>query len=371
LSNSNAVSALYKKLVEAGTVIEDYGQLNTIKALDDLYNQIKSNIYFKNFFSNKKYMGVYIFGRVGRGKSYLMDIFYKLVQDERCMRVHHHDFMKNIYVYMKESRSSNNKNPLKFAIDKLTKGISLLCVDEFEVLDVADAMILEKIYRALIKKNIKVVLTSNTSPSNLYNNGLQRERFFPFITLVEKYFSVQEVLEGKDYRIKISDQIGIHEFQDFYYLPSNTKSHEKLFNILRNSNQVESIDIEYNRRKMKIEKIANRVSIFSFEKLCESNLSAIDYFQIVNICDWIIITDVPELTSKDRNKAKRFQVLLDILYDKKIGLALSSNIKPEDIYIAGDGYIEFRRTISRIYEMTNKDWLNKLKNKDFKKLLSL
>ena len=247
----------------------------------------------------------------------------------------------------------------------------LLCVDEFEVLDVADAMILEKIYERLFKKNIKVVLTSNTSPSNLYKNGLQRERFVPYINLIEKYLSVQEVLDGKDYRIKNYNQKGIHEFQDFYYLPTNTKLHEKLFNILRNNNQVESIDIEYNRRKMKIEKIANRVSSFSFEKLCEENLSAIDYYQIVNVCDWIIITNVPELTAKDRNKAKRFQILLDILYDKKIGLALSSNIKPEDIYVAGDGYMEFRRTVSRIYEMTNQDWLNKLKNKNFKKLLNL
>ena len=370
MSNSNAVSVLYKKLVEAGTVTEDHGQLNAINALDNLYNQITSNIYFKNLFSNKKDMGVYIFGRVGRGKSYLMDIFYKLVQDKRCMRLHHHDFMKSIYAYMKESRLSNHRNPLNHAIGKLTKGISLLCVDEFEVLDVADAMILEKIYEILFKKNIKVVLTSNTSPSNLYKNGLQRERFIPYINLIEKYLSVQEVLDGKDYRIKINDHIGIHEFQDFYYLPANTKLYEKLFNILRNNNKVESIDIEYNKRKMKIEKIANRVSIFSFEKLCEENLSAIDYYQIVNVCDWIIIVNIPELAEKDRNKAKRFQILLDILYDKKIGLALSSNIKPEDIYIAGDGYMEFRRTVSRIYEMTNKDWLNKLKNKNFKKLLS-
>ena len=125
MSNSNAVSVLYKKLVEAGTVTEDHGQLNAINALDNLYYQITSNIYFKNLFSNKKDMGVYIFGRVGRGKSYLMDIFYKLVQDKRCMRLHHHDFMKNIYAYMKESRLSNHRNPLNYAIDKLTKGCLL------------------------------------------------------------------------------------------------------------------------------------------------------------------------------------------------------------------------------------------------------
>jgi len=371
LSNSNAVSVLYTKLVEVGTVIEDHGQLNAISALDNLYNQIISKINLKHIFSNRKIMGVYIYGRVGRGKSYLMDLFYKLVQNKRCMRVHQHDFMKNIYEYMRQSRLSNHKNPLKVAVDKLTKEINILCVDEFEVLDVADAMILERIYQILLKKNIKVVLTSNTVPSNLYKNGLQRERFITFISLVEKHFDIREVSDGKDYRIKSSKPLGIHEFQDFYYLPANKKLPEKLFNILRDGKQIKSIDLEYNQRRTKIEKIANRVSIFSFEQLCGENLTTIDYYQIVNVSDWLIIIDVPELNSNDRNKAKRFQMLLDILYDKKIGLTLSSNIKPENIYIEGDGFKEFRRTISRIYEMTNKEWLDKIKNKDFKKLLSL
>jgi len=371
LNNSNAVSVLYTKLVETGTVIEDPGQLNAISALDNLYNQIISKTYFKNIFSNKNIMGVYIYGRVGRGKSYLMDLFYKLVQNKRCMRLHQHDFMQNIYEYMKQSRLSNHKNSLKVAVEKLTKEINILCIDEFEVLDVADAMILERIYQILQKKNIKIVLTSNSSPENLYKNGLQRERFISFISLVEKYFDVREVLDGKDYRIKDSKPIGIHEFQDFYYLPGNTKLHEKLFNILRDGKQIKSIDLEYNQRKMRIDKIANRVSIFSFDKLCGTNMSNIDYYQIANVSDWVMIIDIPELTTKDRNQAKRFQILLDILYDKKIGLTLSSNIKPENIYIEGDGFKEFRRTISRIYEMTNKEWLDKINNKGFKKLLSL
>ena len=316
-------------------------------------------------------MGVYIHGKVGRGKSYIMDLFYKLIQDKRCMRVHQHDFMKNIYEYMKNSRLSNHKNPLKFAIDKMTKDINLLCVDEFEVLDVADAMILERIYQLLFKKNIKVVLTSNTAPSNLYRNGLQRESFIPFIELMERNIEIREVSEGKDYRIKKSSLNGIHEFQDFYYLPASTILSEKLFNLLINGKKIKSIELKYNKRKLKIEKISNRVSFFSFEYLCKANLSTIDYYQIVKVCDWIIITDLPKLNSKDRNMAKRFQMLIDILYDKKIGLTLSSNIKPEDIYIEGDGFKEFRRTVSRIYEMTNKEWLNKIKNKDFKKLISL
>ncbi len=371
MNNSNTVSALYKKLIEEGTVVEDHGQLNAISALDNLYYQINAKTYLRNIFSRKKNMGVYIYGKVGRGKSYIMDLFYKLIQDKRCMRVHQHDFMKNIYEYMKISRLSNHKNPLKFAIDKMTKDINLLCVDEFEVLDVADAMILERIYQSLFKKNIKVVLTSNTAPSNLYRNGLQRERFIPFIKLVERRVEIKEVSEGKDYRIKKPSLNGIHEFQDFYYLPASTKLSEKLFNLLINGKKIHSMELKYNKRKLQIEKISNRVSFFSFEYLCKANLSTIDYYQIANVCDWIIIIDLPKLNSKDRNMAKRFQMLIDILYDKKIGLTLSSNIKPEDIYIEGDGFKEFRRTVSRIYEMTNKDWLNKIKNKDFKKLISL
>ena len=371
MNNSNTVSAQYKKLIEEGTVVEDHGQLNAIRALDNLYYQINTHTYFRNVFIRNKNMGVYIYGKVGRGKSYIMDLFYKLSQDKRCMRIHQHDFMKSIYEYMKNSRISNHKNPLKYAIDKFTKDIKLLCVDEFEVLDVADAMILERVYKLLFKKNIKVVLTSNTAPSNLYKNGLQRERFTPFIELVEKHIEIQEVYEGKDYRIKNSSLNSIHEFQDFYYLPANAELSKKLFNLLVNGKKVKSLELEYNKRQLKIEKFANRVSYFTFEYLCEANLSTIDYYQISNVCDWVIIVDVPKLTSKDRNLAKRFQMLIDILYDKKIGLTLSSNIKPEDIYIEGDGFKEFRRTVSRIYEMTNSEWLNKIKNKDFIKLIIL
>ena len=374
MSDSSPVSALYRSLVDAGTVKDDPGQKEVIKALDNLYKEINfsSHInYIKHIFSENKIMGVYIYGRVGRGKSYLMDIFYKLVQNKRCMRVHQYNFMQYIYEYMKEASSLNNKNPLKFAINKLTKNISLLCIDEFEVLDVADAMILERIYSIFYKKNIKVVLTSNTNPIHLYKDGLQRERFLPFIELVKNFMITEKVLDGKDYRIKLKDKSGTHEFQDFYFLPSNLEFSENLFNILRNNLPINSITLEFNARRLIIDKISNNVGFFSFQNLCESNFSSVDYIQLSKKCDWVIISDVPKLSVEDRNLAKRFQMLIDILYDSKIGLTVSSDIKPEDIYIEGDGHKEFRRTISRIYEMTHKEWMNKIKNKDFKKLLNI
>lgn len=367
----NTISALYNKLVYAGIVLDDPGQKGAIKALDDLYVEVNSSFNLKNIFSENKNMGVYIYGRVGRGKSYLMDIFFKLLQDKRCMRVHQYDFMQNIYKYMTEARSLKNQNPLKYAVKKLTKNISLLCIDEFEVLDVADAMILERMYSMFYKNNIKVVLTSNTSPSELYKNGLQRERFLPFIELVDKFMIIEEVLDGKDYRIKPKTKNGKHEFQDFYFLPTNIEYTKNLFNILRNNLPINATTIEYNGRILTIDKISNRVGSFSFKQLCGSNFSSLDYIQLCNKCDWVILSQVPKLDVEDRNLAKRFQTLVDILYDKNIGLALSSDVKPEDIYIDGDGNKEFRRTVSRIYEMTHKEWLNKIKNKGFKKLLNL
>ena len=157
------------------------------------------------------------------------------------MRLHQHDFMKNIYEYMKQGRLSNHKNSLKVAVEKLTKEINILCIDEFEVLDVADAMILERIYQILQKKNIKVVLTSNSSPANLYKNGLQRERFISFISLVEKYFDIREVSDGKDYRIKNSKPIGIHEFQDFYFPRTLTTPYQTKLIYLSNSDRLQFV----------------------------------------------------------------------------------------------------------------------------------
>ena len=369
--SKNTISALYDKLGYAGIVLDDPGQKGAIKALDALYVEVNSSFNLKNIFSENKNMGVYIYGRVGRGKSYLMDIFFKLLQDKRCMRVHQYDFMQNIYKYMTEARSLKNQNPLKYAVKKLTKNISLLCIDEFEVLDVADAMILERMYSMFYKNNIKVVLTSNTSPSELYKNGLQRERFLPFIELVDKFMIIEKVLDGKDYRIKPKTKNGKHEFQDFYFLPTNIEYTKNLFNILRNNLPINATTIEYNGRILTIDKISNRVGSFSFKQLCGSNFSSLDYIQLCNKCDWVILSQVPKLDAEDRNLAKRFQTLVDILYDKNIGLALSSDVKPEDIYIDGDGNKEFRRTVSRIYEMTHKEWLNKIKNKGFKKLLNL
>ena len=371
MSDSNAISTLYYKLVDEGIVFDDSGQKSTIKALDFLYSQVNSSFNLKNIFSDNKNMGVYIYGRVGRGKSFLMDIFYKIVQEKRCMRIHQHDFMQNVHEYMREARSLKNQNPLKYAVNKLTKNISILCIDEFEVLDVADAMILERMYSIVYKNNIKVVLTSNTSPSDLYKNGLQRERFLPFIELIENFMKIEEVMDGKDYRIKSKSANGKHEFQDFYFIPDDIKYTENLFKTLRNNMPITKSILKFKGRTLNIDKISNNVGMFSFKQLCGSNLSSLDYIQLCNKCDWIILSHIPQLKAEDRNLAKRFQTFIDILYDKQVGLALSSDVKPEDIYIDGDGNKEFRRTVSRIYEMTHKEWLNKIKNKDLKALLNL
>ena len=158
--------------------------------------------------------------------------------------------------------------------------------------------------------NIKVVLTSNTSPSELYKNGLQRERFLPFIELVDKFMIIEEVLDGKDYRIKPKTKNGKHEFQDFYFLPANIEYTKNLFNILRNNLPINSTSIEYNGRILTIDKISNRVGSFSFKQLCSENLSSLDYIQLCNKCDWVILSHVPKLTAEDRNVAKRFHIFI-------------------------------------------------------------
>tara|TARA_B100000686_G_scaffold230390_1_gene237774 strand:- start:213 stop:1328 length:1116 start_codon:yes stop_codon:yes gene_type:complete len=371
LVNPKYISEKYKTLVNSKIVINDDGQKEVLEALDTLYYLIKSPFSIRNFFKRKKIMGAYIYGKVGRGKSYLMDIFYKSIFSKHSLRIHQHVFMYQIYEYMKQANSLNNKNPFKYAVDQFTKNLSMLCVDEFEVLDVADAMILERLYRELYKKNIFVVLTSNTKPTLLYKNGLQRTRFLPFIELINNLMIVREIGEGKDYRVKNDRTNDLINFQEFYFVSNSNLLLEKLFLFLSNKNKIIGLDINYHNRKMHIDKSSNSVVFFSFDDLCGLNYSYIDYINLAEKFSWFIISDVPKLLSKDRNKAKRFQVLLDILYDEKIGLAVSSKIMPKDIYKKGDGSEGFSRTISRLYEMTNRGWLYKIKDKRFKDLFNL
>ena len=369
--NPKYISDKYTTLVNSKKVINDDGQKDVIEALDVLYAIIKRPLSIKNIFVKKRVMGLYIYGKVGRGKSYLMDIFYQSIVSKRSVRIHQHVFMYQIYEYMKKANYIKNKNPFKYAVDQFTKNISILCVDEFEVFDVADAMILERLYRELYRKKIIVVLTSNTEPNLLYKNGLQRARFIPFIELVNNVMMVKKIKEGKDYRIRNSAIYDLINFQEFYFVTKGITLLKKLFLLLSANKKIISMNLKYNNRIIYVPKSSNSVAFFSFDELCGSNYSYVDYIQLAEKFSWLIFSDIPQLFSKDRNKAKRFQSLLDILYDEKVGLAVSSNIKPKEIYEKGDGSEEFSRTVSRLYEMTNKGWLYKIKDKRFKSLFNL
>jgi len=371
LDKSKYISNKYLALVNSGKVINDDGQTEVIEALDLLYSQIKKPFSLKNIFNTKSIMGVYIYGKVGRGKSYLMDLFYQSINNKYAFRMHQHVFMFQVYEYMKKANLLNNKNPFKYAIDQLTKGISILCIDEFEVLDVADAMIIERLYRELHKKKILMVLTSNTEPNLLYKNGLQRSRFLPFIELINKVMMVKKINDGRDYRLNNKKINHLNNFQEFYFKSSDISLLKRFFVLLSNNKKIINMKIRHSNRDINISKTANNVAYFSFNELCGSNYSYIDYIYLTGKFSWFIISDIPKLLSKDRNKAKRFQTLLDILYDEKVGLVISSDIKPREIYEKGDGSIEFQRTVSRLYEMTNKDWLNKIKDKRYKKLFKI
>ena len=369
--NSKYISNKYKTLVNSKKVINDEGQREAIEALDVLYSMVKSTFSIKNFFKKNRVMGVYIYGKVPRGKDYLMDIFYQSIINQKTLRIHQHVFMYQIYEYIKKANSINNKNPFKYAVNQFTKNISILCVDEFEVLDVADAMILERIYKELYRKKIIIVLTSNTEPNLLYKNGLQRARFMPFIELINKVMMVKKIEEGKDYRIRNNEVNTLTNFQEFYFGSKSIGLLKNLFFLLSDNKKIISMNLNYNSRKIFVPKSSNRVAFFSFDELCSSNYSYVDYIHLAEKFSWLIISDIPKLLSKDRNMAKRFQSLLDILYDEKVGLAISSDFKPKEIYVKGDGSKEFSRTVSRLYEMTNKGWLYKIKDKRFKNLFNL
>ena len=306
--------------------------------------------------------GIYLYGGVGRGKSMLMDLFYEqLPATIPRRRVHFHEFMIGVHDFLHQTRQAAKSGAgpdralLDFA-DKLARDVRVLCFDEFHVTDIADAMILGRLFTALFDRGLVVVATSNWPPEKLYEGGLQRDRFLPFIKLVRERMTALEVDDGTDYRLRTLTQDGV------YFWPLNDHTHQRMdvmFAHLTGGAQAHGAALRVKGRMIAVTAMAKNVARFTFAQLCEQALGAEDYLTIAATYRTVFLENIPKLTYDRRNEAKRLMILVDALYDRGTKLIVSADALPSQLYRGHDHEFEFQRTVSRLIEMQSPDYLMK------------
>jgi cell division protein ZapE len=305
--------------------------------------------------------GVYLHGPVGRGKSMMMDMFYDSIPlGIKKRRVHFHQFMIEVHDYIHSRQSDGVLEDMDAALPSLALVISnrsrVLCFDEFHVTDVADAMLLSRLFTAMFDQGISVVITTNWAPDDLYKDGLQRERFLPFIKLVKERMEIVEVISPTDYRARKLKEMSV------YFSPLNAasaKRAEDLFENLTGGEEGSQDLVSIKGRTIQVPIAAKGVARFSFSQLCERPLGAEDYLAIAKRYHTVFLENIPVLGYDRRNEAKRLMTLVDVLYDNHRNLVITAEDTPHKIYTGHDHAFEFQRTISRLLEMQGETYLNR------------
>lgn len=289
----------------------------------------------------------------------LMDLFYETAPIEQRRRVHVHPFMQEIHARLHEWRIEGNGKQAEDPLPRLARVIAdespLLCFDEFQVEAIADAMIVRRLFEALFDFGVTIVATSNTAPDNLYAGGLQRARFLPFIDLVKERVDVLELGGETDYRRDRLKSVGI------YHAPLNDETARALdeaFVRLTDGAPGEASTINVQGRSIVVPRQARGVARFGFSDLCEQPLGPADYWSIACQFQTVILSEIPQLSSNDRNAAKRFATLVETLYEQRTKLVCSAAVLPDELYVEGDGAPIFERVASRLEEMQSESYLS-------------
>lgn len=348
----------YKNLLDARGYIADAAQLTAASALQSLYTNLLSfkvdrSSTFKRLLSPPKPpKGVYFWGGVGRGKSFLMDCFYDSVPYRRKKRLHFHSFMQQIHRDLEKYKGETDPM-LKLAAD-IAKDIRLLCFDEFHVSDIADAMILGRLLEGLFSHGVIIVMTSNYPPDMLYPNGLHRESFLPAIALLKKHLDVFEVEAGIDYRLRALEQVEI------YHHPADDAAEKKMldyFRMVAGEEGKKGGRIEVLGREIDTIRRGHGVIWFDFRTLCGGPRSQNDYLEISRGYHTVLLSHIPKMTQHQASEARRFTWLVDVFYDNKVKLIATADCAAEDLYTEGTQASEFKRTVSRLTEMNSREYL--------------
>lgn len=350
--------AWYEKTRLRDGFIDDAAQAAAIEQLDQLWYALVDFKSKRNRFLGHSWRspavprGLYLWGGVGRGKSFLMDAFFSCVPYERKRRVHFHRFMAEVHTMMQTLRSA--VDPLKKVADRIAQATRLLCFDEFHVSDIADAMILSRLLQALFERGVIMVLTSNYSPDDLYMNGLQHDRFLPAIEQLKRYLTVINVDGGHDYRLR--ELTG----EPLFRVPADEASDSDMnamFDRLTRGVDVLPNTLTVLGRQLHAQRRAQGVVWFDFQAICGGPRAQTDYLELARDYATIFISSIPQLSEKEAAEARRFTWLIDVLYDHRVKLIASAAVEPNALYLAGEHANEFFRTASRLNEMQSTSYL--------------
>ncbi|TCP40616.1 cell division protein ZapE [Rhodovulum marinum] len=349
---------LYDERIEAGEWHPDPAQIAALAPLDRIREALERPAprprggLFRKAPPPEPVRGLYLWGGVGRGKSMLMDFFHRTVGIEGKRRVHFHAFMQEVQAGLHAARAKGADDALKPVAAEMCKGLRLLCLDEMQITDITDAMIVGRLFELMFAAGVTVVTTSNRVPADLYKDGLQRDRFVPFIRLIEDRLEVVHLASPTDYRQNRLTGA------DVYFTPADRLAREAMEAIWQDFTEGAGapLVLKVQGREVELPLFHNGVARARFWDLCAKPLGPADYLAIAEAVRVLILEDIPRLSSENYNEARRFVTLVDALYEGRVRLIASAAAVPEMLYLEGAGVFEFERTASRLREMQGADW---------------
>ena len=341
---------LFKNFCKKNNLEINVYQLAIIDQLKSFYKlNFNQSIFNKLFSKIDLKPAFYLYGGVGVGKTMILNFFFDLVEDKK-LRQHFNEFMLSFHDFAHERKEKNEENVINQFVKDLKSKTKLIYFDEFQVTNIVDAMILGKLFEEIFKENIKIILTSNTKISELYKDGLQRDQFKPFIKIMEEQCTELELKIEDDYRKSNENQ------KQRYFYPLNQETNfkiNKFFRTITKDKKHLSKIINVKGREFKIENFYEGVARFDFDDLCNQNLGAEDYLEIIKNCKFITLDNIPQFNDVNSNQQQRFITLIDVLYDKDIPLAVTAEKNIDQFTSSRLLENPFKRTVSRLYELTS------------------
>ena len=325
-------------------------QINLIEELDNFYNLNFNKSFFKKIFSTKdNNIGFYLQGDVGVGKTMILNFFYENFNFSK-QRLHFNEFMISFHDFVFKNKGINHENIIDKFVNKLSKKYQLIYFDEFQVTNIADAMILGNLFKKIFDKNIKILFSSNVKINDLYKDGLQRDQFLPFIKIIKNNCYQKNLIIEEDYRKSQNKR------NERFFYPLNEKTNfkvNKYFRKITKNLTLKEKVLTIKGRKFIIKNYFDGIARFNFKDLCAKNIGAEDYIKIAEKCDLIIIENIPNFNNVNSNQQQRFITLIDIIYEKSIPLMITSQSKLDSLSSSDNLKQSFKRTISRLYELTS------------------